>query len=676
MSQLEVMSVTTSEDGVAVLTWNCADQAVNAFSEASSAEFVEKVEALLANPQVKGVVIASAKSDFHSGADLKMLQRLFDSASDETLANVRRMTTALRQMECAGKTLVAAINGHALGGGLEMALACHARIVADDGRIKIGLPEVKLGLMPGFGGTQRLPRLIGAQAALRMIGEGRTLNPAAALKQGVVTEVVPAAQLLACARQWVLDHPGASQPWDSKGFKVPGGAVQSVAGVPLFAGASATTRKMTYGNYPAATSVLNAIYHGLQLPFEAGQARESRLFVGLIKSPQARAMVNTLFFGINAANSLKSRPEGFERREFTRIGVVGAGLMGAGIAHVAAKRGLQVVVIDQDLEGAAKARRYSEKVCATEVAKGKLEAARAEALLARIELAQDYASLKGCEVVIEAVFEDRSLKEQVLAAIESAVEDDTLIASNTSTLPIGSLDGAVRKPERFVGLHFFSPVEKMPLVEVISGANTSPKTLAQSLDFCSALGKTPIAVGDGRAFYTTRVFASYVTEGLALLSEGCPPALLENAARCAGMPMGPLRLADMINIDLIVKISDQTHQDMGGAYTEHAGVSVARAMVAQHRLGEKVGAGFYEYKGRNEARLWTGLGQLFPQVSTLPEAHTIGDRLLKAQANELALCMAQGVIKDGGDADVGSILGWGFPPFTGGVASYAAGLPV
>jgi 3-hydroxyacyl-CoA dehydrogenase / enoyl-CoA hydratase / 3-hydroxybutyryl-CoA epimerase len=624
----------------------------------------------MADEDVKGVIIASKKSDFHSGADIKMLQRLFTAPVESVFSDVRRVTLVLRKMEQAEKPFVAAIGGHVLGGGLELALACHARIVADISSIKIGLPEVKLGLIPGFGGTQRLPRMIGALRSLKLMGEGRTLNPKDAFADGIVTELVSEPELLTRARSWILENPKAAQPWDKKGFKLPGGLVQSPSGVQTFAGAAATTRKMTFGNYPAAIGLLNAVYHGLQLPFEPAQERESRIFVGLVKSPVAKAMVETLFFGINAANSLKARPKGFSQRFFKTVGVVGAGLMGAGIAYVASQRGMRVVLLDQSREAADRGKQYSEKLCATAVSKARISQSAADELLARIQPTVDYKNLAECDIVIEAVYEDRPLKENVLAAIEKSVGDDTIIATNTSTLPIGGLAKALKMPERFVGLHFFSPVDKMPLVEVISGELTSQQKLAESLDFIKCLSKTPISVGDGRAFFTTRVFASYVTEGLAMLAEGYSPALLENCAKASGMPMGPLRLADMVNIDLIVKISDQTKKDLGDSYTEHPGVAVARRMVDLGRLGEKSKAGFYEYE-EEQARLWLGLAETFPNRITVADSSVIGQRLLQVQATETQRCLEEGVVKATEDANVGSILGWGFPPFTGGASMYS-----
>ena len=654
--------------GVATLWWDVSGQPVNVFDERSSQDFLQAMEALLGDPAVTGIVIASARPEFHAGADIRTLQRLFTMSADQVASEVSRITALLRRMELSGKTIVAAINGHALGGGLELALACHARIVADDPRVKLGLPEVKIGLIPGFGGTQRLGRLTGALTAMQLIGEGREIAPAKAKAMGIVDAVVPTETLLDAARQWAIEHPGARQPWDGPKYRVPGGEVQSAGGIQVFAGAAGNLRKVTVGKYPAPVAVADSLYHGLQLPFEQGQARETRNFVAQVKGEVAPAMVRTLFTALNAANTLAARPEGEPDRSFARIGIVGAGLMGAGIAHAAASRGIGVVLLDRDEAAAAQGRAYTERLGAKAVSRGKLTEERARAVLERIEPGTDYSALAQCDAVIEAVFEDRLLKISILRAIEAAVRADCLLASNTSTLPIGGLAEALELPERFLGLHFFSPVEKMPLLEIISGARTSRSTLASAFDLAKALRKTPVAVNDGRAFFTTRIVSAYMAEGLAMLGEGVSPALIENAGRMAGMPMGPLRLSDMVNIDLAVKISDQTRADLGDAYDEHPGIDTARSMVALGRLGEKAKAGFYEHDS-GEPRLWPDLAGRFPPGAQ-PNVAEVQERLLYGQGVEVMRCFAEGVIRRAEDADLASILGWGFPPFTGGIASW------
>ncbi len=656
-------------DGIATLVWNVAGQPMNVFDEAATLAFLDAVERLLADPAITGVVIASERPEFHVGADIKLLQTLFDAPAADVHRNVTRVTAALRAIETSGKTFVAAINGHALGGGLEMALACHARIVSDAPGLKLGLPEVKLGLIPGFGGTQRLARLIGGIEALRLIGEGRTLTAQKAFAAGLVQEILPATDLMRAARDWIAAHPAARQPWDAKGYRVPGGAVQSANGVQMFAGASGNLRKATFGNYPAPPAAADCIYHGLQLPFDQGQRRETRTFVGQVKGSVARAMAATLFQGLNAANALEGRPAGHPRRDFGRIGIVGAGLMGAGIAYAAARRGVRVVLVDRDHDTAARGVGYSERLCSKTVARGGMDAADAAALLARIQAADDVDALANCDAVIEAVFEDAALKADILARVEAVVRQDTLIASNTSTLPITGLAAALKRPERFLGLHFFSPVEKMPLLEVISGAETQPATLAAAFDLAKVLRKTPIAVNDGRAFFTTRVVSSYITEGMAMAMEGVRPALIENAGRAAGMPMGPLRLADMVALDLAIRISDQASADLGESYHEHPGLAAARRLAALGRVGEKSKAGFYDYDGQ-AASLWPGLGDTFPVASGQPAGDEVQRRLLFVQAAETLRCFEERVIERPGDADIASILGWGFPPFTGGVASW------
>ncbi|MBP7336704.1 3-hydroxyacyl-CoA dehydrogenase NAD-binding domain-containing protein [Niveispirillum sp.] len=673
MSSKSAIRTETGNDGIAILWWDSPGERANVMNEAALDDFHTAMTGLLADDAVTGIIVTAAKADFLSGADLKMLTRLFDADAASIQAGVRRMTDLLRAMDKAGKGIVAAINGHALGGGLELALACHHRIVADDPRLQLGLPEVKLGLIPGFGGTQRLGRLIGALAAARLIGEGRSLSPADALAQKLVHQVVPAADLLTAARAWLAD-PGRTsrQPWDAKGWRLPGGPVQSAGGVQLFSGTAATVTRTTLGHYPAPAAALSSLYHGLQLPFERGQQVETTAFVAQVKGAVAPAMVKTLFFAMNDANAGRARPPGPAPAAIRHVGIVGAGLMGAGIGYAAARAGLTVTLLDRDAASTQAGKDYSARLVEKDVARGRLSPEKAEVLLARIRTSLDYQDFAPCDVVVEAVFEDRALKQSVLARLEAVVRPDCLIASNTSTLPIGGLAAGMARPGRFLGLHFFSPVEKMPLVEIISGAETTEAALAAGFDAVRALRKTPVAVRDGRGFFTTRVFASYMMEGLALLAEGVAPALLDNAGRQAGMPMGPLRLADMVNIDLAVKIDDQTRADLGDAHIDHPGMAVARRMVALGRLGEKTRAGFYDHAGR-DAVLWAGLGGEFPPAARQPGIAAVIERLMHIQAVEYLRCRAEGIVTRGEDADIASILGWGYPPFTGGLASHVTG---
>jgi len=668
MTSAGIFEVATNEDGIATLRWDQPDSAVNVWTEESIDAFEAIIAQLIDDAAVKGVVVASAKSTFHVGADLEMAGRLGSLPPEMLFDRIMRMHALFRRIETGGTPFAAAIEGHALGGGLELALACHARIVAENDRVQLGLPETKVGLMPGFGGTQRLPRLIGYAEALPAIAQGASFRPGDALRLGIATELAPAGETVAAARAWLKANPNAKQPWDA-GARLPGGAVQSPGGTQFFAGASATLRKQSYGNYPALTEALEAIYQGLQLPIEQACKVEARHFVSICRSAEARAMIRTLFTGLNAANNLRHRPADVAKRRFTRIGIVGAGLMGGGIAYVAAKAGIDVVLLDTSLEQAERGRSYSQALLDKALKRGRTTEEKRQRHLDRLTATTDYVHLAGCDLVVEAVFEAKGLKREVLDKIKAVVGAHTLIATNTSTIPIGELATAIDKPGRFVGLHFFSPVEKMPLVEIISGADTTAETLAGAFDFCGAIGKTPIDVNDGRGFYTTRVVASYMTEGVALLSEGVAPALIENAGRMAGMPMGPLRLMDMTALDLAVKIDAQNRADLGDAYRPAPGTDIPKRLVDSGRLGEKSGGGFYDHNGR-EARLWPGLRDVSETRHAQPEVREVIDRLMVRQAVEMLRCMDDGVVKTPQDADIGSILGWGFAPHTGGVASF------
>ncbi len=662
-----MFKIELDDEGLATLTWDLRGKAVNVWTEGSIEAFWKAVDRLIDDPAVKGVVIASAKDSFHVGAELEMALRLGALPAEDLFRRIMAMHRLFRRMETGGTPFVAAIAGHALGGGLELALACHARIVVDDDRIQIGLPETKLGLMPGFGGTQRLPRLLTLSEAVPAIAQGKSFRPADAVRLGLATVLARREELVAQAKAWLKANPRAKQPWDA-GVALSSGPVQSPANSQFFAGASATLRKQSFGNYPALRAALEAIYHGLQLPIDQGCKIEARKFVRVCGSFEAKAMIRTLFIGLNAANNLARRPGGVPKRSFSKIGMVGAGLMGGGIAYAVAKAGLDVVLLDQSPEAAERGRTYSEALLDKALARGRTTEAKRARHLDRIKTTTDYSALRDCDLVIEAVFEAKAVKADVLRSVEANVAPTTLIASNTSTIPITELAANLSRPERFIGLHFFSPVEKMPLVEIISGRATTGDTLAGAFDFCGTIGKTPIDVNDGRGFFTTRVVASYMSEGVALLADGVSPALIENAGRIAGMPMGPLRLIDMTALDLGVKIDEQNKADLGDAYRPQPGAQILRQLVALGRLGEKTKAGFYDLEGPTP-RLWPGLGEFAPRGDQLGMSEVV-DRLMVRQAVEVLRCMEEGVVKTPEDADLGSILGWGFAPHTGGVASF------
>lgn len=659
------------DDSIATVLWNTQPaHQPNTFSDASIAEFETAIRALLADDAIKGVVITSAKPDFIVGADLQMLAQARALSREEFFHRVRRLQSLFREIETSGKPVIAAINGSALGGGLELALACHARIAADDPKLRLGLPEVQLGLLPGAGGTQRMPRLIGAREALGLITQGKAIPAARAKELGLISEIVPPAELLARAQLLAATMTDPVQPWDRKGFRIPGGEVHSAAGVETFAGGNAMITRETWGNYPAPRLAAYAVYHGLQLPIDQGFKVEARGFVELAFHPKTRAMIRTLFFSMGEAKRLKNRPKAVPVRQYTRIGVLGAGLMGHGIAHAAATNGIDVVLLDVTRDAAEAGKQRIAAILEDAVKKGRLAAERARAALARVHPTDDYADLKGVELVVEAVFEQRELKRGVTARAEAVIGPDAIFGSNTSTLPITGLAAASQRPAQFIGLHFFSPVEKMPLVEVILGAQTSEATLAQSLDFVKAIGKTPIVVRDGRGFFTSRVFGTYVTEGVGMLAEGVLPALIDNAGRLAGMPMGALTVADMVNIDLSYKIREQTRADLGDRYVAHPADRVIDFMVERKRYGQKTRAGFFDYAD-GDKRLWPELTTHFPPAAAQPALEEVKRRLLHIQAIETLRCLEEGIVQRPQDADVGSILGWGFCPFWGGVASYA-----
>jgi 3-hydroxyacyl-CoA dehydrogenase/enoyl-CoA hydratase/3-hydroxybutyryl-CoA epimerase len=659
------------EDGVAVIAWNMAERTMNVLNAASVARFAELVEQAIGDPAVKGVVITSAKRDFLAGADLAELAQAKDAAP--LMARAQRFQALLRGIEKAGKPFCAAINGTALGGGYEIALACHRRIAADDPRLQIGLPEVTVGLLPGAGGTQRLPRMIGIRAALPLLLEGRKLAPAQALAQGLVDAVVPADRLLAAARQWLLtDGPkNAVKPWDQKGFKIPEGGVYSPKGAETFLAGNAMLHARTYGNYPAPRHIASCVYEGLITDFETGLKIESRYFVRCALSSAARNMIRSLFFSIGEANKLAARPKEVAPQSYARIGVLGAGMMGAGIAYVSAMAGLEVVLLDTSLALAEKGRDYSRGLLEKRVQQQRLAAAERDRILGLIRPTAAFADLAGAELVVEAVFESRAVKAEVTRQAEAVLAPAAIFASNTATLPITGLAEASARPENFIGLHFFSPVDRMPLVEIIRGRRTSDPCLARAMDYVKRIGKTPIVVNDSRGFYTSRVFGTYVGEGLALLAEGVLPALIDNVGRMSGMPVGPLALADEVSLELMHKVRAQTRADLGKDYRGSAGSDAVIELMVEKlgRVGKKAGKGFYDYPSDGAKRLWPGLAEHFRPAVAQPAAETVRQRLLFVQSLETARCLEEKVVLDPRDADVGAILGWGFPAFLGGTAS-------
>jgi 3-hydroxyacyl-CoA dehydrogenase / enoyl-CoA hydratase / 3-hydroxybutyryl-CoA epimerase len=667
-----VIDFAVDGDGIAVIAWNMTERPMNVLNADSVAAFATHVEAAIADAAVTGVIITSRKRDFLAGADLTTLGHDVDAAG--LTAFTQGFHALLRGMEKSGKPFCAAINGTALGGGYEIALACHRRIAADLAKTEIGLPEVTIGLLPGGGGTQRLPRLIGIRNALPLLLEGRKLDPKKALEAGLVDEVVPAERLLDAAKAWLLgeDAKNPVQPWDRKGYQLPDGPVFGRKGTETFVVGNAMLHARTYGNYPAARNIASCVYEGLIVDIDNGLKIESRYFVNCALSPEARNMIRSLFFSIGDASKLASRPKSVPTQVWRKIAVLGAGMMGAGITYVSALAGIEVVLLDVTAAAAEKGKAHSRALLDRRVQQGRLGAAERDGILARIAPTTDFAALAGCEMVLEAVFEDRAVKAEVTKRAEAVLDPQAVFASNTSTLPITGLAEASARPENFIGLHFFSPVDRMALVEIIRGRSTSDACLARAMDYIKQIRKTPITVNDSRGFYTSRVFGTYVAEGLILLAEGVSAALIDNAGRMAGMPVGPLALADEVSIDLMAKVRRQTKADLGAAYEGNAKSDALIDLMVERlgRLGKKVGKGFYDYPtDGGKKRLWPGLTTHFPPAAEQPGVEEVKRRLLYVQSIETARCLEEKVVTDPRDADVGAILGWGFPPFLGGTVS-------
>ncbi|MBJ7534473.1 enoyl-CoA hydratase/isomerase family protein [Rhodomicrobium vannielii ATCC 17100] len=679
------ISYQVDADGIATLTIDQPGKSMNVISPEFTEELSEAIERAAADTSVKGIVITSGKSSFVAGADLigmsAMIEHARNAPAAEALKVSSRLTEVLRRIETIGKPVATAINGTALGGGFEIALATHYRVAADDESIKIGQPEVQVGLLPGAGGTQRIPRLIGIMASAPLLLEGKHLSPAQAKSSGLIHDVVPAAELLAKAKAWLLSPQAKSvQPWDERGFKVPGGAGgMHPAAAQLFMAANAMTRDKTLGNYPAAQAILSAVYEGTQVPIDLGLKIEAKYFLSLLRGPVAPAMIRTLFVNKGRADKLVRRPQGVPKAKFRKVGMLGAGMMGAAIAYVAASNGIEVVLLDRDVEAAERGKGYARKLVEKAVSRRKMAEVEGEALLARIQATADYADLADVDYIIEAVFEDRAIKADVTKKVEAVIRPDVIFGSNTSTIPITSLAEASERPEQFIGIHFFSPAEKMPLVEIIRGNKTSDEALAVTLDFVQGIRKTPIVVNDGRGFFTSRFCMNYIGEGEIMLTEGIPAALVENAGKLAGMPVGPLALADETAIDLGWKIHKAAETDLGDAYKPSAAIGVMEAMYVKNgRAGRKNGKGFYDYPEGGQKMLWAGLAELFPvkPESEWPSIDDLKKRLLFAQALDAVRTMEDGVLTDPEDGDVGGIFGLGFAPYTGGPLSMLDGIGI
>ena len=681
-------TVETDADGIALVTWDMPDKSMNVFTEEVMDELDKIIDHVAGDEAVKGAVITSGKETFSGGADLTMLQRLLamlgeEKAKDHDKAvkllfdNAGRMSWLWRKLETSGKPWVSAINGTCMGGAFELSLACHGRVAADSDKVKMALPEVKVGIFPGAGGTQRVPRLTDTQSALQMLTSGQTLTPKKAKQMGLIHEIAPAGELVDAAKAMIKGGLKPVQPWDEKGFKLPGGPVYSAAGANLWPPAIAILRRETYGNYPAATAILKCVYEGLLVPFETALTIEQRYFTEVLQSTEAAMMIRSLFVSLQELNKGARRPSGVPQTDFKKVGVLGAGFMGAGIAYVTARAGIPVVLIDRDQESADKGKAHSASLMDGLIKKGRATEADKEKLLSLITATPDYAGLDGADLVIEAVFEDSEVKKGVTEKAEAVLAKSAIFASNTSTIPITGLAKNSARPKNFIGIHFFSPVDRMMLVEIILGKKTEDKALAVAIDYVRAIRKTPIVVNDTRGFYVNRCVLKYMSEAFNMLIEGVPPAMIENTAKMAGMPVGPLALTDETAIDLAQKIMKQTIRDMGEKAVDQKQFELINTMVDTHgRHGRKNGKGFYDYPAKPAKKhLWPELATLYPQQDPDKiDVEELKQRFLVVIALEAARVMEEGIVTDPREADVGSILAFGFAPYTGGALSYIDGM--
>jgi len=671
-------------DGIATLTWNCVDRPMNIMSEQGFIDLNSLIDDCISDDTTLGVIITSAKKDFAAGMDLGVIAKTKEKNPDNPAQGcfdmVMQIHQILRKIELAGmdfkskkggKPFVAVLPGTALGIGLEIPLACHYIIAADNAKAKIGLPEIKVGIFPGAGGTTRLVRKMGAMAASPFLLEGKLSNPLAAKAAGLIDAVSD--QPLADAKSWILAATDEDlvKVWDAKGYKMPGGAPYHPTGFMTFVGASAMVNGNTFGVYPAAKALLSAVYEGALVPFDTALKIEARHFTSVLVNPSSSNMIRSLFLNKGALEKGAVRPDGVPDQSVKKVGIMGAGMMGAGIALVTAQAGIDVVMIDQAQDSADKGKAYVASYCDKGIKRKKTTLEQKAALLDRINATTDYADLADCDLIIEAVFEDLGVKAEVTKNVEAVINSDCIFATNTSTLPISDLAKASTRPDQFIGIHFFSPVEKMLLVEIIKGHSTGDRAVAKALDYVRQIRKTPIVVNDARFFYANRCIIPYINKGNRMVKEGIEPALIENAAKLMGMPLGPLQLNDEISIDLGVKIAKATKAAMGDAYDNEDADEVMFWLFNQGRLGRKSAAGFYEYDDRGKRfGIWQGLRDQYKNEETDLDLLEVQHRLMFAQALEAVRALEEGVLMDVREGDVGAILGWGFAPWSGGPLSW------
>jgi len=677
-------TLTKDAEGVATLTWDCPDKSMNVMSGEALIVLSDLIDDALADETVKGVIITSAKKDFAGGMDLNVLAKMKEDAGDDParglFEGIMQMHALLRKIELAGmdfktkkggKPIAAVLPGTAVGIGLELPLATHRIFAANNPKAKIGLPEIMVGIFPGAGGTTRFVRKMGAMAASPFLLQGKLVDPKKAKGAGIIDEVSD--DPMAAAREWVLNAKDADlvKPWDAKGYKMPGGAPYHPAGFPTFVGASAMVSANTNGAFPAAQALLSAVYEGAMVNFDTALKIEARWFTNILMNPSSSAMIRSLFLNKEALEKGAVRPKGIADQSVKKIGVLGAGMMGAGIALVSAQAGMEVVLIDRDQEAADRGKSYSESYMDKGIKRGKATPEKKEALLARITATPDLDALKGCDLIIEAVFEDPGVKAEMTKKVEAIIPEDCIFASNTSTLPITGLAKASVRPEQFIGIHFFSPVEKMFLVEIIKGKETGDRAVAKALDYVRQIRKTPIVVNDARFFYCNRCIIPYMNEAMRIVTEGTPAAMVDHAAQQLGFPVGPIQLTDETSIDLGAKIARATKAAMGDAYPASPADDLIFWMEELGRLGRKSKAGFFDYdeKGKRQG-YWQGITEKFPAAAELPSLQDVKDRLMFAQVLEAVRALEEGVVEDIREGDVGAILAWGFAPWSGGPYSW------
>ncbi|MCW3124898.1 MAG: short chain enoyl-CoA hydratase [Bacteroidetes bacterium] len=660
------------ENNIVTLTMDLEGRSANVINMAFGASFRETLAKLQAEKDLRGIILTSAKETFLAGADIDEMFAVNDAKL--FFDRAQELKAGLRWLETQGKPVVAAINGTALGAGFELALACHYRVVIDKPKVEIGLPEVTLGLLPGGGGVTRMVRLLGLQPAFLYLTEGKKVSPKEALSDGLIHALATDKEdMMKKAFDYINANKSAKQPWDVDGYKIPGGSPLTPKVASMLPVAPAMLAKKTHNNYPAPLAIMAAAVEGAMVDIDTATRIESRYFAHLATGQVAKNMINVFWKQLNALNAGKSRPAIKEKFSFKKVGILGAGMMGSGIAYACAMSGLEVVLKDVDQAVADKGKQYSADLLKKRVSKGKATKEKAEEILNRIKATIDAKDLAGCDLIIEAVTENRKIKAIVTAEAEAQMETTGVFASNTSTLPITGLAEKSSRPKQFIGLHFFSPADRMPLVEIIVGKETSEETLARAFDFVKQIKKTPIVVNDSRGFYTSRVFATYVLEGMAMLGEGNNPRAIEGAGLQAGMPVGPLALTDEVSLNLMVHIRAQTAEDMkaeGKDLPDHPAYGIANKMVETYkRPGKAAGGGFYEYPKEGKKFIWPGLAEAFPHKIDLDQK-TMIERMMFIQCIETVRCMEEGVLTSVADGNIGSIFGWGFAPFKGGTLQY------